>query len=153
MATLAEEEDPIGYRDRVIAYLKKSRSRRLPWGTIVAGGALTYRNGSYEERSARAELGEVAITLLEGLGVSERQINALAEMPFDASPAELVARLVELQSAPEEPAAPVEAPKPEPPPPPPSTGRAHDFGGPACVCGLMPGEAGPVWCPGPKRWP
>lgn len=147
------EEDPIEYRARVVAYLQKTRTRRLPWGTVVAGGALTFLESNYRARYERVEMGEAAITLLEGLGVSLKQIAALADMPFDTSPAALVARLLELQNAPPEPEpAPQAEKEPEPAHAPreATSGRQHEFGGPACVCGLMPGAPGPRWCPGPR---
>ena len=77
MPTLVEEDPEYG--TKVTNYLKKHGLERLPWGFIVAHGHLV-ANTSTEQRRHRALLGEVAIELLAGKGVTvddlEKELQA-----------------------------------------------------------------------------
>ncbi len=103
MPTIAEE-DP-AYPEKVAAYLKRIGWRRLPWGSIVAGGSLTYQTTSHD-RARRAELGETAVRVLFALGVTPEELAALDELPENTPPSDLVLAL-ELLRTPEPAAAPV----------------------------------------------
>lgn len=90
MPTLAEEATD--YPEKVATYLKRIGWRRLPWGSIVAGGSLTYQTTSHE-RARRAELGESAIRLLFALGVAPAELAELDELPESTPPSDLVLAL------------------------------------------------------------
>ena len=98
MATLAEESPD--YAEKVRAYLERHGARRLPWGGIVAHGALTMTTGS-RERQEHAEIAEAALALVRGLGVTDEQLRTMVEaLPWNATPEDYRAKLVELRSAP-----------------------------------------------------
>jgi hypothetical protein len=108
--TLAEERPD--YPERVAAFLAKHGWRRLPWGSIVAGGGLTVTKSRHEVQ-ARQEIGEVAITLLGALGVTVEMLDKLADMPRDTAPEVLVCTMQDMRAV----AAMIDAAaKPEPTP-------------------------------------
>ncbi len=95
MKTLAEES--LDYSSQVQTYLDKHGQKRLPWGSIVSGGHLTF-NTTSSERIRRAELGEVAIALLEARGVSLELLERVLETtPWNSTPAWLERKAVELR--------------------------------------------------------
>lgn len=103
---MSETEQQPDYPDRVDAYLTRHNLRRLPWGCLVAHGGLT-RTKTGGEVNERAALGEVAIALCAGLGVTEEQLAAMVEsLPWTAAPDDYVRRLQELRTAPAAAAAP-----------------------------------------------
>ena len=95
MSTLVEERPDYG--ERVAAYLVKHGLRRLPWGAIVAGGGLRLTK-STRERATRAEIGEVAIALLDALGITGEMLDKLADLPHDTPPALLVCTLQDMRA-------------------------------------------------------
>jgi len=77
--------------------------KRVPYGFIVTGGAsgnhLTAKT-TVEDRRRRADMGETAIKLLEGLGVSLAVLEKLDETSWEKSAAELAAELETLLAPP-----------------------------------------------------
>lgn len=95
MATLAEEAPD--YAEKVTAYLKRTGTRRLPWGSYRSGEYLTV-NKTVDERRQRAELGEVALSLLDAMGVPVEVVDEIATaLPWNASGADLIAKLQEIR--------------------------------------------------------
>ena len=96
MSTLAEESPD--YAANVAAYLKRTQTRRLPWGMYRSGEYLTV-NRTVKERHDRAELGETALALLEAMGVPVAVVEEITNtLPWNATGAELVAKLQEIRS-------------------------------------------------------
>ncbi len=92
----AAEEDP-EYSSIVSEYLKRTQTRRVPWGGIVVGGHIT-QTRSFTERRIRAELGETAIALLSAMGVDTKALDEITGLPWNAKPEELIAKLQEIRS-------------------------------------------------------
>jgi hypothetical protein len=95
VSTLAEEAPD--YAEKVTAYLKRMKWRRLPWGSYRAGEYLTVSK-THEERHRRAELGEVALQLLDAMGVPVAVVDEITTaLPWNASAADLIAKLQEIR--------------------------------------------------------
>lgn len=71
--------------------------KRIPWGFIAVGRHLTAKTTA-EDRRRRADLGETAIRLLTGLGISVAILETLDETSWEKSAAELAAELEVLLS-------------------------------------------------------
>lgn len=91
------EEAP-DYAVNVTAYLGRNDMRRLPWGSRRSGEYLTVTK-TVEERRQRAELGEVALSLLDAMGVPVAVVDEITTaLPWNASGAELIAKLQEIRA-------------------------------------------------------
>jgi hypothetical protein len=91
-------EDSPDYADKVTAYLRKNGRRRLNWGALVVGDHLTMTKATAEQLDRR-DLGEVAISLLDALGVPALALDAIANrVPWNAPPAAYVEALESLQA-------------------------------------------------------
>jgi hypothetical protein len=88
------------YAARVTAYLETNQQRRLPWGTMVVGGHLASARTS-NDRALRYDIGEVAIALLQAMGVPMNLLEALINStPWNVTPAELLAKVNALRTSP-----------------------------------------------------
>lgn len=95
----AAEEEP-DYPEKVSEYLGRLGLHRLPWGSIVAGGAVTTRE-TFTARRARAEVAETAISLLVAMGVSVSTLEEITQtLPWNSSAEQLIAKLQEIRSRP-----------------------------------------------------
>lgn len=96
MRTVAEEAPD--YAANVDAYLKRASMRRLPWGSYRSGEYLTV-DKTVEERRQRAELGEVALQLLDAMGVPVAIVDEITTaLPWNAAGDQLVAKLQEIRA-------------------------------------------------------
>lgn len=76
---------------------------RIPWGFISVGGASANHltaTTTFEDRRHRSDMGETAIKLLAGLGISLEALEALDTAAWDKEPAELAAALEKLLTGP-----------------------------------------------------
>lgn len=86
------------YPAKVSSYLAKNNQRRLPWGFLVANDGHLTATRSPTLRRQRTELGEVAIALLYALGVDLPTLEEIALLPWNATEAELLAKLQDIRS-------------------------------------------------------